>query len=68
MTDEELKQKEKELKQKLLSLRFQVVMGKQDNTAALPETRKDIARIKTILSERANKKRKKDKRWQKRKE
>ncbi len=52
LTDEELREKEGELKRKLLNLRFQVATNRQDNTAALPETRREIARIKTILHER----------------
>jgi large subunit ribosomal protein L29 len=52
LTDEELQQKEAELKRKLFTLRFQVAMGQQDNTAALRETRRDIARVKTVLRER----------------
>lgn len=52
LTDEELRQKEAELKRKLFTLRFQVAMGQQDNTAALRETRRDIARVKTVLRER----------------
>jgi large subunit ribosomal protein L29 len=52
LTDEELRDKEEELKRKLLNLRFQVATDRQDNTAALRETRREIARIKTILRER----------------
>ena len=52
LTDEELREKEEELKRKLLNLRFQVATNRQDNTAALRETRREIARIKTILRER----------------
>lgn len=52
LTLEELQEKEKELKRKLLNLRFQVAMRKQDNTAALTEAKRDIARIKTIIRER----------------
>jgi large subunit ribosomal protein L29 len=52
LTAEELQEKEKELKRKLLNLRFQVAMNKQDNTAALAETKRDIARIKTVIRER----------------
>ncbi len=52
LTDEELHQKESELKRKLFTLRFQVAMGQQDNTAALRETKRDIARVKTVLRER----------------
>jgi large subunit ribosomal protein L29 len=52
LTAEELREKEEELKRKLLNLRFQVATNRQDNTAALQETRREIARIKTILRER----------------
>jgi len=52
LTDEELRDREEELKRKLLNLRFQVATDRQDNTAALRETRREIARIKTILRER----------------
>lgn len=48
----ELEQKESELKRKLFTLRFQLATGQQDNTAALVETRRDIARVKTVMSER----------------
>lgn len=51
-SEEELRDKESELKRKLFNLRFQLAMRQQDNTAALKETRRDIARVKTVLSER----------------
>ena len=53
LTDEELWEKEADLKRKLFTLRFQVATDRQDNTAALRETRREIARIKTIQGERA---------------
>lgn len=52
LTLEELQDKEKELRRRLLNLRFQVAMRKQDNTAALTEVKRSIARIKTIIRER----------------
>ena len=52
LTVEELEQKESELKRKLLNLRFQKVTGKLDNIAELAKTRKDIARVLTIKSEK----------------
>jgi large subunit ribosomal protein L29 len=52
LTEEELHQKEAELKRKLFTLRFQVATGQQDNTAALKDTKRDIARVKTVLHER----------------
>jgi large subunit ribosomal protein L29 len=53
LTIEELSQKEQELKRSLLNLRFQVATNQQDNTAATRGVRRDIARVKTILRERA---------------
>lgn len=52
LTDQELMAKEEDLKRKLFNLRFQVATDQQDNTALMAETRKDIARVKTILKER----------------
>ncbi len=52
LTVEELEQKEAELKRKLLNLRFQKVTGELDNIAELAKTRKDIARVLTIKSEK----------------
>lgn len=52
LTDEELRQQEAELRRKLFTLRFQIATGQQDNTTALKETKRDIARILTILRER----------------
>jgi large subunit ribosomal protein L29 len=49
---EELEVKEKELVEALFNLRFQHATGQLDNTAQLGKTRKDIARIKTILGEK----------------
>jgi len=52
LTDEELREKLVELKRKLFTLRFQIATNQQDNTAALRETKRDIARVMTILRER----------------
>ena len=43
-----------ELKQELFNLRFQAAVGKLENTAQISKTKKQIARMKTILTERAN--------------
>ena len=43
-----------ELKQELLNLRFQAAVGKLENTAQINKNKKQIARMKTILTERAN--------------
>jgi large subunit ribosomal protein L29 len=52
LTPEELVQREMELKRKLFNLRFQRASGELDNSAELLKTRKDIARVMTIISER----------------
>jgi len=49
---EELSVKEKELTESLFNLKFQHATGQLDNTAQLKKTRKDIARVKTILVEK----------------
>lgn len=43
-----------ELKQELFNLRLQAAVGKLENTAQIGKTKKQIARMKTILTERAN--------------
>ena len=53
LTPEELVQQEMDLKRKLFNLRFQRASGELDNSAELLKTRKDIARVMTIISERA---------------
>lgn len=43
-----------ELKQELFNLRFQAAVGKLENTAQISKTKKEIARMKTVQTERAN--------------
>ena len=43
-----------ELKQELFNLRFQAAVCKLENTAQIKKNKKQIARMKTILTERAN--------------
>jgi len=52
MSAEELKQKERELREELFNLRFQHSLGQLTNTARISQVKKEIARIKTILRER----------------
>ncbi len=52
LTADELVQRELELKRKLFNLRFQRASGEIDNSAELKRTRKDIARVMTIIAER----------------
>ena len=49
---DQLQQKETELQEQLFRLRVQQSIGQLDNTLKLRETRRDIARVKTILKEK----------------
>jgi len=51
LVEEELKEKKKELGQELFNLRFQKATGQLGNTAMIPKTRKNMARVKTVLRE-----------------
>lgn len=48
---EELTAKEKELKLELFNLKLQKTLGQLQDTAKIRTVRRDIARIKTILTE-----------------
>ena len=52
MTNEELEKKLTELKSELLNLRFSHATGQLTNTSQISKARKDIARIKTIQTQR----------------
>jgi large subunit ribosomal protein L29 len=54
LDDATIEEKIKEMKQELFNLRFQAAVGKLENTAQIGKTKKQIARMKTILTERAN--------------
>jgi large subunit ribosomal protein L29 len=51
-TDDELKDQLVKLRKESFNLRFQVASGQLENTARRRQVRRDIARIKTILSDR----------------
>ncbi len=55
-TDKELNQTLFDLREKLRELRFNLVQGKVKNIKEVHQTKKDIARILTILRERQLKK------------
>jgi len=57
MTLEELEQKEREFKRKLFNLRFQKATGELDNSAEIVKTRRDIARVLTIMREKRGERR-----------
>ncbi|MBW2066545.1 MAG: 50S ribosomal protein L29 [Deltaproteobacteria bacterium] len=52
LSPEELREKEKELSQEIFNLRFQKATGQLGNTALLGKTKRDLARVKTIIRER----------------
>ena len=52
-TIDELKQQIEDLSKEAFNLRFQRASGQLENTARVRQVRRDIARIKTILGERA---------------
>ena len=51
MSVDELLTQEKELKQELFNLKFQKTLGQLQDTAKIRTVKRDIARIKTILTE-----------------
>ena len=52
MGTEELETKQRELQEQLFRLRVQQSIGQLDNAIKLRETRRDIARVKTVLKEK----------------
>ncbi|MCH3904793.1 MAG: 50S ribosomal protein L29 [Lactobacillus sp.] len=55
LTTDQMLAKEAQYKEELFNLRFQQATGQLENTARLSQVRKNIARIKTILTENAQK-------------
>jgi len=52
MTDEELVSQEQDLGRALLNLKIQFSTGQLTNTSQLKLTKRDLARVKTVLRER----------------
>lgn len=50
---EEMQLKLTELRHELFNLRFQHEVGQLENPGKMKQTKKDIARIKTVLNEKA---------------
>ena len=51
---EELQAKQAELQEELFNLRFQLHTGHLENTARVSQVRKDVARVKTVLTSKLN--------------
>jgi len=52
LSSEELDKKLAELKEELFNLRFQLATGQLENPMRVRAVRKDIARVKTVMTER----------------
>jgi large subunit ribosomal protein L29 len=52
MSEAELRQKEKDITAELFNLRFQHATGQLENTQRLPQVRKNLARVKTVLRQK----------------
>lgn len=52
LSNDELRDKEKDLAQQLFTLRLQRASGQLENPARMREARRDLARILTVLRER----------------
>lgn len=53
LSADELKEKEDAFNQELFNLKIQKATGQLGNTAMIEKTKKDLARVKTVLRERA---------------
>ena len=54
LTDQELREKENNLAEELFALRLQQVTGQLERFGVVKQTKKDLARVLTVLRERQN--------------
>ncbi|MEE1055803.1 MAG: 50S ribosomal protein L29 [Acutalibacteraceae bacterium] len=54
LTNEELQEKLKSLKEELFNLRFQLAINQLENPMRISAVKKDIARVQTVLTELEN--------------
>jgi len=52
MSLEEMQRKRDDLQEEMFNLRFQHGVGQLENTAILKQTKRDIARIETLIKEK----------------
>jgi len=52
LSDDEIRQKLRELTEEVFNLRFQLSMGVAKNPSRLGQARRDLARARTVLAER----------------
>ena len=55
LSKDEMLRKVDELEQELMNLRFQQEINQLENTSRIPKSKKEVARIKTILTEKLSK-------------
>ena len=55
ISTEELSKKEQEIRESVFRMRFKLSTGELEDTSKIKQSKKDIARIKTIVSERNRK-------------
>ncbi len=55
ISTEELSAKEQEIRESVFRMRFKLSTGELEDTSKIKQSKKDIARIKTIMSERNRK-------------
>jgi large subunit ribosomal protein L29 len=55
LSEGELLEKQRQLSEELFNLRFQHATGQLENVMRMPQVKRDIARLRTILREKANK-------------
>jgi large subunit ribosomal protein L29 len=53
LSDDEIRQRARELTEELFNLRFQLSMGVAKNPSRLSQARRDLARAQTMLRERS---------------
>ena len=52
LTVEELRQREADLSEEIFNLRFQLATAQLENKMRVPQVKKDLARVKTLIKER----------------
>ena len=52
LSADDLRKKESDLREELFNLRFQKKVGQMENPLKIRSLRRDIARVKTLMSER----------------
>jgi len=55
LSEGELLEKQRQLSEELFNLRFQHATGQLENVMRMPQVKRDIARLRTILREKTDK-------------